>query len=294
LNQQVQLSIVTSGYNEVGNVRPFLDSAREAIRKLGVAAEIVFFDDGSNDGTGDAVEAYAALHPDASITLIRRPYKMGITAAIADSYASTRGQYVCLVPADLESLPEDDVPALYAALDEATAVVVGWRKDRGDGKLLASKIYNFVNWGLFGVRLHDMNWIKLIRRDKLQGLQLRSDWHRFLIPILAKRGCRFKEVVTQWHQRRYGRSNFGWRRFSVSIADAITVKLMLDYAQRPLLAFGSAAVWLLLAAAVLAGAGLVKGFSLPVCLGLAGLLTTSALLVGIGAAVEFLLISRER
>lgn len=290
----MQLSIVTSAYNEVGNVRPFLDSAREAIQKLGVTAEIVFFDDGSTDDTGDAVEAYAMQHPDLTIKLIRRPHKMGITAAIADSYTATQGQLICLVPADLESLPEDDVPALYAALDDATDVVVGWRKDRGDGKLLASKIYNFVNWRLFGVRLHDMNWIKLIRREKLQGLQLRSDWHRFLIPILAKRGCRFKEVVTQWHQRRYGRSNFGWRRFFVSIADVVTVKLLLDYAQRPLLAFGLASVWLLFAALVLAGAGLVKGFSLPIWLGLAGLLTTSMLLVAIGLAVEFLLKSGER
>ena len=290
----MQLSIVTSAYNEIGNVEPFLDSARQAIATLGVSAEIVFFDDGSSDGTGDAVEAYAKQHADLPIRLIRRAYKQGITAAIADSYAATQGSLVCLLPADLESIPADDVPALYAALDASTDVVVGWRQDRGDGKLLASKIYNAANWQLFGVRLHDMNWIKLIRREKLQGLQLRSDWHRFLIPILAKRGCRFKEVQTQWHQRRYGRSNFGWRRFAVSIADVLTVKLLLEYGQRPLLAFGMAAFWLLSAALVISGFGIVQGFSLPVLLGLTALLTTSTLLLAIGAAVEFLLKSGER
>lgn len=286
----VELSIVTSAYNEVGNVVPFLDSCRRAVTKLVVDAEVVFFDDGSTDGTGDAVADYAQRNPQLPIKLIRRSFKSGITAAIADSYAATTGRYICLLPADLESLPEDDVPALYHALDAETDVVVGWRKDRGDGKLLASKLYNFLNWLLFGVRLHDMNWIKLLRREQLQGLQLRSDWHRFLIPILAKRGSRCKEVQTQWHQRRYGRSNFGLRRFAVSLADMVTVKLLLDYGQRPLLAFGLAAFWLLVSGSVIAGVAITsQGMSMAIILAWGMLALTSIVLVAIGAATEFLL-----
>lgn len=282
-----ELSIVTSAYNEVGNVERFLNGALQAVENLGVSAEIVFFDDGSTDGTGAAVAAFAGRSGDVPIKLVRRPHKMGITATIVDTYPNTAGRYVCLVPSDLESLPEDDIPVLYGAMDDETDVVVGWRKDRGDGKLLASKIYNWINWYLFGVRLHDMNWIKLIRREKLSDLRLRSDWHRFLVPILAqKRGCRFKEVVTQWHQRRYGRSNFGLKRFSIAIADLVTVKLLLAYGDRPLLFFGYCAVAAL--AIALLGQGVLGGVAAT------GLALTSVLLLAIGAAVEFILKTGDR
>lgn len=284
-----ELSIVTSAYNEVGNVERFLSGALQAVEKLGVSAEIVFFDDGSIDGTGAAVTAFASRGRanNVPIKLVSRPHKMGITATIVDTYPNTAGRYVCLVPSDLESLPEDDIPVLYGAMDDDTDVVVGWRKDRGDGKLLASKIYNSINWWLFGVRLHDMNWIKLIRRDKLRDLRLRSDWHRFLVPILAqKRGCRFKEVVTQWHQRRYGRSNFGLKRFSIAIADLITVKLLLAYGDRPLLFFGYCAAAAL--ATALLGQSLIGGIAAT------GLALTGVILLAIGVAVEFILKTGDR
>jgi glycosyltransferase involved in cell wall biosynthesis len=286
----IELTIVTTAFNEVGNVDKFLQSCRQAITKLGVSAEILYFDDGSSDGTGDAVETYKHNHPEVSIQLVQHPYRMGITAAIQETYANSSGKYVCFMPADLESNPADDIPVLYAGLSEDIDGVVGWRKDRGDGKLLASKIYNLINWGLFGLRLHDMNWIKIIRREKLQGLRLRSDWHRFLIPILASRDCRFKEVVTQWHKRTYGRSNFGWRRFMVAISDLMTVKLLLSFSQRPMQFFGAGAALFLVTGSLpwfVSGGNGPLSFSQSifswVFIGL------SMVWFAVGAAVEFLL-----
>lgn len=282
-----ELSIVTSAYNEVGNVERFLSGALQAVEILGVSAEIVFFDDGSTDGTGEAVAAFANRSVIVPIKLISRPHKMGITATIVDTYPNTSGRFVCLLPADLESLPEDDIPVLYGAIDDDIDAIVGWRKDRGDGKLLASKIYNLINFWLFGVNLHDMNWIKLIRREKLRDLRMRSDWHRFLVPILAqKRSCRFKEVVTQWHQRSYGRSNFGLKRFSIAIVDLITVKLLLAFGERPLLFFGYCAA--------LAIATALLGKNLFGAMATTGLILTSVLLLAIGVAVEFILKTGDR
>ena len=95
-----------------------------------------------------------------------------------------RGEFVCFVPADLESSPLEDIPKMIRVLDDETDVVLGRRVGRGDGKQFASGIYNKLNAVLFGVRVKDGNWIKLVRRDCLRGIHLRNDWHPFIVPIL--------------------------------------------------------------------------------------------------------------
>lgn len=236
-NNEIILSIVTTAFNEAGNVHTFLSSVSHAIKVLGIEGEIIYFDDGSDDGTGDNVTNFVKQHPQIKIHLIKHTYRLGITTAIQESIEIAQGRYLCFLPADLESLPQDDIPLLYHALDKDTDVVVGCRKGRADGKLFASRFYNLLNYLLFNVKLHDANWIKLIRREKLADLKLRSDWHRFLIPILAYKGCRFKEVETKWHPRSFGKSNFGIKRFPGALVDLISLKLHFTFGQRPLLLF---------------------------------------------------------
>lgn len=236
------ISIVTTAYNEVGNVDAFLAGCEKAVAELGVTAEIMFCDDGSTDGTGDRVRAYVPTYPGLEIRLVRHATKSGIAAAFQESFGTVRGDLVFYLPADLESLPQDDVPILYRAMDEKTDFVAGWRRDRGDGKVLASWIYNQVNAWMFDLRLHDANWIKCVRRDKLVGLRMRPGWHRFFAAILARQGARVKEVRTQWHPRRHGKSSFGFERFLTSAADFAAVKIFVAYADRPMLPFVQSAL----------------------------------------------------
>lgn len=253
----MDLSIVTTARNEVGNVDPFLTGALSALDRLGIVGEVIYFDDASRDGTGDAVRAFAASHPEARIVLVRHGTRRGITAAIQESLGLATGKAVCYVPADLESRPEVDIPLLYRAMDASTDIVVGARRGRADGKLLASRIYNALNRLLFGVDLRDANWIKLIRRERMSGLRLRSEWHRLLVPILVHRGCTVKEVETEWHQRTYGQSHFGLKRFPKSLADIMAVKVALALGDRPLLGFLVAA----LASFGLAGVALITALT---------------------------------
>jgi glycosyltransferase involved in cell wall biosynthesis len=290
----LSLSIVTSAHNEVGNVVPFLSSTVDALRQLNVSAEILYIDDGSSDGTAAAVSAFAEANPGIPIRLIRHAFCRGITTAIQESIEIAQGDLMCFVPADMESNPAVDVPLLYQAMDGQTDVVVGCRQGRRDGKVFASRIYNTLNYWLFSIRLRDANWIRLIRHDKLQDLQLRSDWHRFVLPILGHKGCRFKEVETQWQQRSFGRSNFGLKRFPVSLADMLAIKFLLVYGERPLLFFGWGAFLstglslLLFLMAFLFGSGNIAIFLSFLVLGAAAGIA-AALSLGLGFAGELVL-----
>ena len=235
--RQIDLSIVTTAKNEEGNVVEFLRRSLAAFKALGIEGEIIFFDDASSDETYAMACKFVDENASSSIYVVKNPVQKGIVNAVINGTMMARGKFVCFLPSDLESLPDDDVPILYAAMDQETDVVAGWRQGRADNKGKASAIYNYLNGLLFGVRLHDANWIKLVRREKLQDLVLLSDWHSIFIGLLAVRGCRIKEVRTQWHSRKFGHSKFGARRFAHAIAAAISGKAYLKFGERPLLLF---------------------------------------------------------
>ena len=264
---------------------------------MAVPGEVIYVDDGSTDGTAAEVEAFIADHPSAPIRLVRHSANRGITAAIVECASLARGKFICYVPADMESRPDKDIPILYEALDSGTDLVVGYRKGRGDRKVRTSRIYNFVNRLLFGVRVHDANWIKLVRREKMAELQLGLDWHRFLVPILVHRGCHMKEVETQWHPREYGRSKFGTQRILVSIIDLVSVRILLSFGRRLLLFFIISGFLAILLSVVCAVVAIAVGVSHPVWwsggwAAFAAFLVIGCFLWGVGIAVEFIRFSR--
>lgn len=233
----IELTIATTARNEFGNLPEFFRQCSEAVAILEVSAELIFIDDGSNDDTIQGVLKAQEQYPELNIHLIQNKKSLGITQAILTIAELAQGEWICLLPADLESFPKDDIPALYQARGAEIDVVAGWRQDREDGKTFSSNIYNRINRRWFGVYLQDANWIKLIRKDALKDLPLKKNWHRFLTAFLAKGGRRMVEVPVQWHARSYGQSKFSIWRLPGALFDLINVKIYLDYGRRPLAPF---------------------------------------------------------
>ena len=241
-----RVSVLIPAYNEEGNVTPVIDKVARAFEARGVDGEVVFVDDGSTDGTGYEAAACAARYPFVKVVSHRR--NLGLTEAIRTGFRHVSGDIIILMPGDLESDPEEDIPKLLDKLAEGYDVVAGWRQGRRDSKIVASKIYNFVSRLLFNVQAHDMNWIKAFRREVIEGLYLRSDWHRFILMIAASQGYKIGEVPTNYYPRRQGKSKFGLERFAVSFLDVLVVKFLLTFSRKPMIFFGALGSALILAA----------------------------------------------
>jgi len=142
------------------------------------------------------------------------------------------------LPADLESDPAVDIPLLLGALAGGVDVVAGWRQGRRDGKLLASRVANLACRWLFGLRVHDLNWVKAFRRQVTDGLALRSQWHRYMLVLAHHEGFRIGEVKVPYRPRAVGRSKFGVGRLPVSALDVMTLRFLLSFQRRPMVFFG--------------------------------------------------------
>jgi glycosyltransferase involved in cell wall biosynthesis len=235
--ERPQVSVIVPAFNEEGNVDRLLERIAEGLAAAGMTGETVFVDDGSSDGTWERVTALRAENP--GLRAFRHRRNFGLSEALNTGFRNIRGEYVIFLPADLQSDPAEDVPKMLHELVNGYDVVVGWRIGRREGKVFVSLVYNFLSRKLFGIDAHDLNWIKGFRREVIETIHLRSDWHRYVVVLAAGRGFRVKEIRTNYYPRHSGRSKFGRGRILRGLLDLLVVKFEMSFRDKPMLLFGS-------------------------------------------------------
>jgi hypothetical protein len=127
-------------------------------------------------------------------------------------------------------------------------VVVGWKENRVDSisKTLPSKLFNWVNKKLFGISLKDNDsGFRAIKREAAKKLNLYGDLYRFIPALLASKGYSITEVSVNHRPRNSGKSKYGYSRFLTGLLDILTMKLILDFTNRPSHLFGYIALSLI-------------------------------------------------
>jgi glycosyltransferase involved in cell wall biosynthesis len=216
-----------------------LDASEARLAALGKSSEVVVVDDGSRDGSFEALRGAALTRPWLRLLRLRRNF--GQTAAMAAGFRTARGEVVVPMDADLQNDPAD-IPRLLARLDEGYDVVSGWRRARKDHLLrrrLPSRVANWLVGRVSGLALHDYGCtLKAYRRTFLEGIGLYGEMHRF-IPLFAHwQGARVTELEVMHHPRRAGRSKYGLGRTINVLLDLVTVKFLGDFSTKPLYFFG--------------------------------------------------------
>ena len=204
----LQLSVVVPAYNEVENTPVLVAELLAALAATGRTWELLLVDDGSSDGTGDAMEAAAAREP--RIRVLRLVKNAGQSAALAAGLTRARGEVVVTLDADLQNAPAD-IPKLLAALEGAD-VVSGVRAKRNDTwiRLVSSRIANATRRAALGDSVTDIGCsLKAYRREMLADLPMFVGVHRFLPALCAFRGARVVEVPVHHRARTMGVSKYG-------------------------------------------------------------------------------------
>lgn len=228
-------------------VIPFLDereSIEELYRRLVVVLEplgqfeLVFVDDGSTDGSFDIVRKL--FEQDERVRAIQLRRNLGKSAALAEGFQIVRGDIVITIDADLQDEP-NEIPKLVEALDRYD-LVIGWKEQRNDPwtKTFPSHVFNGTARRLFGLKLHDLNTgLKVMRREVADNLQLYGEQHRF-VPVLASMaGFSVAELPVLHHERKFGKSKYGWKRFVRGSLDLVTIAFLGRFQHRPLHLFGT-------------------------------------------------------
>src|SRR5213592_767855 len=294
----LQLSIVVPLFNEVATIHELHKRLTEVLLLIGLPSEIVYVDDGSCDGTADALTTIARRDPRVRVTSLARNF--GQTAALAAGFDAASGDVIVAMDGDLQHAPEE-IPRLLAKLNEGYDIVSGWREQRVDNlwtRRLPSRIANWLMAKLSGVSLHDFGTtFKAYRAPVIKRIRLHGDLHRFIPALASWGGARIAEVPIANIPRPQNQSHYGLSRTWRVAADLVTVRFLLRYVTRPLHFFGP--IGFATVAAGLGGGGWVMATKIvtgapvflahgPLLLLSAVLVQTGVVLIGLGLLAELL------
>ncbi|GLZ77874.1 glycosyl transferase [Actinorhabdospora filicis] len=182
------VSVVVPAYNAMPYLRECLDSVRAQSVGTG-QLELIAVDDGSTDGTGAFLDAYAAEHPWVRVVHLAgcggpaAPRNLGVELA--------RGRYVFFADADDYLGPE--ALERMAAMAEANGSDIVYGKQVGvNGRLVAASVYRFsipradvydsrVYWSLLSQRLFRRAFLIEHRLRYPLGIPVASD-----MPFMAR------------------------------------------------------------------------------------------------------------
>jgi len=228
----MDLSVVVPVHNEAENIAPL---AAEIVAALtdGLEGrldfEIVYVDDGSTDGTAEALAEAAKVHK--QLRVIRHGVCSGQSRAVITGVKAARAPVVATLDGDGQNNPEGIV-RLWQRMTASGApdmnlVVCGHRKNRKDTgwRRFASKVANRIRSGLLKDATPDSGCgLKLFARDAFLDLPRFDHMHRFLPPLFLRQGREVVSVEVKHRPRERGVSKYGvFDRLWVGIWDLLGV-----------------------------------------------------------------------
>ena len=232
--ERILVSTLVPAFNECGNIEKFCQLFAQMLEGASFDGELIFIDDGSTDGTLDKIEEMGARYN--FIRFASHQHNRGLTEALQTGFAIAEGDVFVFYPAELQYLPED-IPRLVEPIVDGADLSAGWKQGEYRKKFV-SGIYNWLSRKIFALKVHDLNSVKAFRREVVEQIFLRRDWHRYLIVLAANEGYRVDEVKIPLYERAWGKSKFSVWRIPVGVLDMMAVKFQLTFLRKPLLFFG--------------------------------------------------------
>ncbi|MFN8184853.1 MAG: glycosyltransferase [Candidatus Nanopelagicales bacterium] len=213
------LSVVAPAFNEEAALPTLAERLFRATDKAGLNCELVIVDDGSTDGTWKAIAGLEEVWG-GRVRGVQHGQNRGIPASWKTGVAESRGEYVCLIDADLQNPPEQVVTLYRRLLESRADIAQGTRSSierEKDSRLLFSKTLNTMLNVAFGDGAQDSKsgFLLAPRGVMADVVEHRGRYHHFqtFIRVAARaKGYTFVEVETLFQPRRTGESFLAGRR----------------------------------------------------------------------------------
>jgi glycosyltransferase involved in cell wall biosynthesis len=238
---KVYLSVVIPVYNEEQNIAELSQRLTKVCRGLGKSYEILFVNDGSRDGTVEAVKK-AKLN-DPNIYCLSLAKNSGKSQAYIVGFHDARGEIVITMDGDLQDRPEQ-IPGFIAKIDEGYDLVTGWKYTGKGKRAKSSQQFNeLVSW-VTKLNIHDTNCpFKAYRSDILKNIWVYGNLYRFIPAMAYWQGYRIAEIKVENDPRRHGVTKYGPGRWMGGFIDLLTVFFLTQYMKRPLYLFSIAGLF---------------------------------------------------
>ncbi len=188
------LSIVVPVHNEMEVLPQLLSTLKRVMSATRYSYEIIIIDDGSSDGTTEALRL--ASSADSAIKVLFFSRNFGHQAAITAGLDFATGDAVAVIDADLQDPPEL-LPEMMSLIEKGYDVVSPQRMAReGDGwfKRATAKLFYWIMRRMVDKRIQDeVGDFRLFSRRAVIAMRGLREQHRFMRGMVAWLGLR--EVI---------------------------------------------------------------------------------------------------
>lgn len=208
MGEQRAISVVIPFYNEHENVPLMAARLAPVFDALGGFCECLMVNDGSKDGTREAMQAVAKTDP--RFRAVHHTRNFGQSAALISGMRLAKGDYILTLDGDLQNDPED-LPELVKLLADFDCVC-GYRAKRNDTwvRRVSSRVANRVRNAILKDGLRDTGCgTKGFRRACVPFLVPFNGAHRFFAAVLRSAGMSITECPVRHHPREHGVSKYG-------------------------------------------------------------------------------------
>jgi glycosyltransferase involved in cell wall biosynthesis len=221
------ISVVVPVKDEEQAIAPLVDRVTGVLDgdpRVGVGGfEILFVDDGSSDGTLEAIRHAHATNPNVRAISFSRNF--GKEAALTAGLEHARGQAVVPMDVDLQDPPEV-LPKMVEKWRAGFDIVYGVRTDRASDSLpkrmTADLYYRAHNWLSNDKIPEHAGDFRLLDRKVVEAIARMPERNRFMKGMFAWAGFRQTSIPYSRAARASGRSKFNYWRLWTFALDGIT------------------------------------------------------------------------
>lgn len=219
----MDISLIVPVFNEEQAIRPFYDAVRQALANQTDRVELIFINDGSQDGTEKQIRQLIAGDPD--VTLIDLSRNFGKEAALFAGLEQASGDAVIPIDVDLQD-PVEVIPELIEHWHAGSDVVLAKRRNRTSDSYLkrfsAAGFYYLLNRIAQIPIEKNVGDFRLLDRKVVDVIREMPEQQLFMKGVLSWAGFNVSVVEYERHARQQGKSRFNaWKLWNLAL-DGIT------------------------------------------------------------------------
>lgn len=223
----MKLSLVVPCYNEQDNVENFYNETVKAFSGESFDYEFVFVNDGSKDNTLKALKKLYDEKKESNIKVISFSRNFGKEAAMYAGLSNAKGDYVCVIDADLQQRPEVALQMVNILDDnEEYDCVAAYQEERKESKMmitLKNAFYKLINKVTEVDFVSGASDFRTFRRSMVEAILNMTEYHRFSKGIFSWVGFNTKFIPYEVQERENGVSNWNvWKLFKYAFEGIIS------------------------------------------------------------------------
>ncbi len=213
-----KLSVIVPCYNEVENIEDFyaeLMKNSDFFNENDIEPEVIYVDDGSTDGTAQAVKEL--IKKDSRVHMLSFSRNFGKEAAIYAGLQNAGGDYVVFMDADLQD-PPSLLPEMFRYINEGYDSVATRRVDRkGEPPIrsfFARRFYHMINRMSKTEIVDGARDYRLMTRQFVDSVLQMTEYNRFTKGIFGWVGYKTKWIEFENIERKKGETKWSfWKLF---------------------------------------------------------------------------------